>query len=138
MVLSRRTHILRATRFDVKCSRKVAGSILVQRPFFSKWQIVLTPAVTTHSIAPMLRHDFAERDGVKLHYAAVGEGELILFAHGFPEFWYAWKNQLEEFVPNLTLRRIPDGSHWVIHEMSALVNQTICEWMKVAFCGVDA
>ncbi len=45
----------------------------------------------------MLRHDFFERDGLRLHYAAEGEGKLILFAHGFPEFWYSWKNQLEEF-----------------------------------------
>ena len=45
----------------------------------------------------MIRHDFFEKDGIRLHYAAAGEGKLILFAHGFPEFWYSWKNQLEEF-----------------------------------------
>ena len=26
-----------------------------------------------------------------------GQGKLILFVHGFPEFWYAWKNLLPEF-----------------------------------------
>src|SRR5258708_34796041 len=26
-----------------------------------------------------------------------GSGKLILFVHGFPEFWYAWKEQLAEF-----------------------------------------
>jgi pimeloyl-ACP methyl ester carboxylesterase len=26
-----------------------------------------------------------------------GKGPLILFLHGFPEFWYEWKNQLAEF-----------------------------------------
>lgn len=47
----------------------------------------------------MLRHSYAELESVRLHYAAEGpeDGELILFAHGFPEFWYAWKNQLAEF-----------------------------------------
>jgi len=45
----------------------------------------------------MIEHAFAETNGVRLHYAAEGKGELILFAHGFPEFWYAWKNQLDEF-----------------------------------------
>jgi pimeloyl-ACP methyl ester carboxylesterase len=34
---------------------------------------------------------------VRLHYAVAGSGKLILFVHGFPEFWYAWKNQLIEF-----------------------------------------
>jgi epoxide hydrolase 4 len=47
----------------------------------------------------MIRHDHAVNDGLRLHYAATGEADrpLILFLHGFPEFWYAWKNQLEEF-----------------------------------------
>lgn len=44
-------------------------------------------------------HDYAEVNGVRLHYAHSGEvaRPLILFVHGFPEFWYAWKNQLPEF-----------------------------------------
>ncbi|HKW89930.1 MAG TPA: alpha/beta hydrolase [Candidatus Acidoferrales bacterium] len=45
----------------------------------------------------MLKHRFANLGDVNLHYAAAGEGGLVLFAHGFPEFWYAWKNQLEDF-----------------------------------------
>ncbi len=47
----------------------------------------------------MLRHSYAELESVRLHYAAEGpeDGDLILFAHGFPEFWYAWKKQLAEF-----------------------------------------
>jgi epoxide hydrolase 4 len=44
-----------------------------------------------------IRHGFADVNGVRLHYASAGAGKLILFLHGFPEFWYAWKNQLIEF-----------------------------------------
>lgn len=44
-----------------------------------------------------IRHGFAEVNGVRLHYASIGTGALILFLHGFPEFWYAWRNQLAEF-----------------------------------------
>jgi len=29
---------------------------------------------------------------------------------------------LEQFVPQLTVKRVPDGSHWVIHEKPAEVN----------------
>lgn len=46
---------------------------------------------------PPIEHDTVEVNGVTLHYAKSGKGELILFLHGFPEFWYAWKNQLAEF-----------------------------------------
>jgi pimeloyl-ACP methyl ester carboxylesterase len=44
-----------------------------------------------------IQHEYADVNGVRLHYATAGSGKLILFAHGFPEFWYAWKNQLTEF-----------------------------------------
>ena len=44
-----------------------------------------------------LEHGYIVANGVRLHYAHVGQGPLILFLHGFPEFWYCWKHQLEEF-----------------------------------------
>jgi pimeloyl-ACP methyl ester carboxylesterase len=43
---------------------------------------------------------FAELpNGMRLHYASAGEKgrPLILFVHGFPEFWYEWEAQLAEF-----------------------------------------
>ena len=41
--------------------------------------------------------DYAELSDVRLHYASAGEGELLLFIHGFPEFWYEWRVQLAHF-----------------------------------------
>ena len=46
---------------------------------------------------PTIQHDYANVNGVRLHYAHAGRGPLILFLHGFPEFWYCWTKQLEEF-----------------------------------------
>ncbi len=45
----------------------------------------------------MIAHGYAEVNGIRLHYASAGAGRLILFAHGFPQFWYAWKDQFAEF-----------------------------------------
>ena len=38
-------------------------------------------------------------NGIRLHYASAGERgkPLLLFLHGFPEFWYAWYEQLQTF-----------------------------------------
>lgn len=49
--------------------------------------------------APMLKHAYADVNGVRLHYVSAGDPKkpLVLFVHGFPEFWYEWKNQLAEF-----------------------------------------
>ena len=45
-----------------------------------------------------LKRDYAElANGIKLHYASAGRGKLLLFVHGFPEFWYEWRKQLDHF-----------------------------------------
>jgi len=40
---------------------------------------------------------YADVNGIRLHYITVGQGNLIMFVHGFPEFWGEWENQLVEF-----------------------------------------
>lgn len=40
-----------------------------------------------------LRDGAAELD-VRLHYVTAGEGPLVVFLHGFPDFWYSWRHQL--------------------------------------------
>jgi epoxide hydrolase 4 len=45
----------------------------------------------------MPTHHYADVNGQRLHYAAEGTGPLMMFVHGFPEFWYAWQGQLAEF-----------------------------------------
>jgi pimeloyl-ACP methyl ester carboxylesterase len=37
---------------------------------------------------------------------------------------------LDKYVTNLTIKRVPDGSHWVIHEKPALVNKYIREFIE--------
>ena len=31
---------------------------------------------------------------MKIHYASVGEGPLVVMIHGFPDFWYSWRDQM--------------------------------------------
>ncbi len=47
----------------------------------------------------MIEHHDAQVNGIRLHYASsrAPDKPLMMFLHGFPEFWLAWKNQLEEF-----------------------------------------
>ena len=39
-------------------------------------------------------HHYADNQGVRIHYARIGEGPLIIMIHGFPDFWYTWRNQM--------------------------------------------
>ncbi|RJF95826.1 alpha/beta fold hydrolase [Noviherbaspirillum saxi] len=52
----------------------------------------MTAAIRTDQYAELT-------NGMRLHYASAGEPgkPLILFVHGFPEFWYEWEAQLQEF-----------------------------------------
>ena len=45
-----------------------------------------------------LREGYAEVDDQTLHYVEAGEGPLIVLLHGFPEFWFAWRLQIEPLV----------------------------------------
>lgn len=40
-------------------------------------------------------HGYADSDGVKIHYASLGKGPLIVMIHGFPDYWYTWRAQME-------------------------------------------
>ena len=55
-------------------------------------------ARTAQKSADALTHAYATVNGVKLHYVTRGTGPVLLFLHGFPEFWYMWRNQIAEFA----------------------------------------
>lgn len=42
---------------------------------------------------------YANSNGVKIHYVTAGSGPLVVMIHGFPDFWYTWRNQMEALAP---------------------------------------
>ena len=40
-------------------------------------------------------HGYADSNGVKIHYASLGSGPLVIMIHGFPDYWYSWRKQME-------------------------------------------
>jgi epoxide hydrolase 4 len=47
-----------------------------------------------------VEHGYADSNGVKIHYASLGRGPLVVMIHGFPDFWYSWRDQMEALSPN--------------------------------------
>ncbi|MCA9109083.1 MAG: alpha/beta hydrolase [Planctomycetaceae bacterium] len=37
---------------------------------------------------------YADSNGVKIHYVTTGEGPLLVMIHGFPDYWYTWREQM--------------------------------------------
>src|SRR5438132_371783 len=55
--------------------------------------------MTTTSLLPdigtELREGYAQIGDTNLHYVEAGDGPLIVLLHGFPEFWFGWRLQIE-------------------------------------------
>jgi len=47
-------------------------------------------------LADVVRLSRVSTNGIKLHVAEAGpaDGPLLFLLHGFPEFWYGWRNQI--------------------------------------------
>jgi epoxide hydrolase 4 len=55
------------------------------------------PVSASGAPALEIEHATAALNGIELHYARAGRGPLIVFLHGFPQFHYAFRAQLQEF-----------------------------------------
>ena len=42
----------------------------------------------------LVEHGYATNNGVRIHYAAMGHGPLVVMIHGFPDYWYTWRHQM--------------------------------------------
>ena len=51
--------------------------------------------ILPNDIDKYVTHYYADNKGVRIHYVTIGEGQTsIVMIHGFPDFWYTWRNQM--------------------------------------------
>lgn len=57
----------------------------------------MTPLLLAALLALEVTHGTADSGGVKIHYASYGptSGPLVVMVHGFPDFWYTWRHQMQ-------------------------------------------
>lgn len=46
--------------------------------------------------ADLGKDGYVDSNGVKIHYVEKGSGPLVVMIHGFPDFWYTWREQIPE------------------------------------------
>ena len=52
------------------------------------------PAPLPADFDARVQHGYANSSGVRIHYATIGTGPLVVMIHGFPDFWYTWRAQM--------------------------------------------
>ncbi|GAA5107693.1 alpha/beta fold hydrolase [Nocardia iowensis] len=52
------------------------------------------------------RHEFADVDGVRMHYVTGGSGPPVVLIHGWPQTWFGWWPIMPELVRNHTVYAI--------------------------------
>jgi len=73
----------------------VRTSISLQLKAVLFWGISFLSAASPAFALDGVEHKYADNNGIKIHYAALGEGPLVVFIHGFPDFWYSWRHQMQ-------------------------------------------
>ena len=70
----------------------------------------LTGLVTLSGIRTPLEFRVVHINGIALHVVLAGpaSGKPLVFLHGFPEFWVAWRHQIDHFVSSGHRVIIPD------------------------------
>jgi len=53
----------------------------------------LTPKATS-----LGEHGYAKSGDTRIHYVTAGKGPLLIMIHGFPDYWYTWRNQIPELA----------------------------------------
>jgi pimeloyl-ACP methyl ester carboxylesterase len=64
-----------------------------------KSKVIVAAMVCLASVVPgfpqeMGTEGFADSSGVKIHYVTMGQGPLLVMIHGFPDYWYSWREQM--------------------------------------------
>ncbi len=62
--------------------------------------LTMTLSAATPDFDKKVEDHYANHDGVKIHYVTIGSGPLIVMVHGWPDFWYTWRDQIEALAPH--------------------------------------
>ncbi|MFZ1807886.1 MAG: alpha/beta hydrolase [Cyclobacteriaceae bacterium] len=46
---------------------------------------------------------YVNNEGVNIHYVSKGSGPTLVFLHGFPDFWFTWKYQMDKLSKDYTV-----------------------------------
>lgn len=85
---------------------------------------LLHPQCVAADDAP-LKEGFADSHGVKIHFMTQGQGPLLVLIHGFPDFWYSWRDQIPALAKQFQVVAIDQRGYNLSDKPEGVENYTI-------------
>ena len=76
---------------------------LIPRVFCLVVLFAATTQLVWSNLLEKAEHRYADNNGVKIHYVITGSGPLVVFIHGFPDYWYSWRDQMSALEDKFTV-----------------------------------
>jgi len=94
--------------------------------------------VLSNVISSPLEFRFVQTNGIRLHVVLAGpaRGKPLIFLHGFPEFWFAWRRQIDHFVSSGFRVIIPDQRGYNLSDKPAGIGSYSIELLAKDIVGV--
>ena len=87
--------------------------------------LLAVPVIAVSDVEDRVEHGYATNNGVKIHYASLGKGPLIVMIHGFPDYWYTWRDQMEGLSANYQVVAIDQRGYNLSDKPKGVENYSI-------------
>jgi pimeloyl-ACP methyl ester carboxylesterase len=77
--------------------------------------------------AALGEHGYAMSGDVKIHYVTAGEGPLLVMIHGFPDYWYTWREQMPALAENFQVVAIDQRGYNLSDQPGGVENYAVEE-----------
>src|SRR3954463_11344681 len=79
-------------------------------------------AARAADVEDKVTHGYADSNGVKIHYATMGTGPLVVMIHGFPDYWYTWRAQMEGLADRFAVPAIDQRGYTLSDKPAGVEN----------------
>src|SRR6516162_769819 len=68
---------------------------------------------------------FADSNGVKIHFVTTGKGPLLIMIHGFPDYWYSWRDQMPALAKTHKVVAVDQRGYNLSDQPNGVENYTV-------------
>ena len=73
---------------------------------------------------------YADSSGVKIHYVTCGQGPLLVMIHGFPDYWYTWRDQMPALAKHFQVVAIDMRGYNLSDKPQGVENYTMAKLVE--------